>query len=151
MRTNWGVTILALSVAVAVGTVAAGAQSTGKVSIADHEGYMKSLSSTNGALAAKVKSNDMAGAAKDAQQLAAIFGNVERFWSQNSKADGVKWAQQGRQTATELAGALSKGDAEQVTALRKQMSSSCSSCHMTYREGSPQTGGYTIKAGVATP
>jgi cytochrome c556 len=123
----------------------------GRITVATHEGYMKTLSSTNTALAAKVKVGDLAGAAKDAQQIAATFGDIEKFWTENKKTDAVTWAQQGKQSASDAAAALSAGDATKADAARKQMSGSCNSCHMTYREGTPQTGGYTIKAGIVTP
>jgi hypothetical protein len=122
-----------------------------RISVATHEGYMKALSSANAALGGKLKASDLPGAAKDAQQIAATFGDIEKFWAENKKTDAVTWAQQGRQNATDLAAALSAGDATKAEGARKQMMGSCNSCHMAYREGSPQTGGYTIKAGVVTP
>jgi hypothetical protein len=128
-----------------------GAQAAVKISVETHEGYMKNLSSVNAALGMKIMDNQLAEAAKDAQQMATLFGDIEKFWAQNNKPDGVMWAQQGRQNATDTAGALAAGDAMKATAARKQMAASCTSCHMTYREGSPQTGGYTLKAGVFTP
>lgn len=150
MRTNWGAMIIALGIA-AVCVTAGAAQGQGaKVSVAEHEGFMKSISSTNAALRKKVMSNDLASAATDAQMLARLFNDVERFWAQNDKSDAVKWAQDGEQAATDLAGALKAGDATEVAALQKQMAGSCGSCHKTYREGSPQTG-YNLKAGVVTP
>ena len=133
------------------GTAGAGGQAAARVTVEQHEGFMKTIASTNAGISKKIKSNELADAANDAQQLATIFGDVERFWTQNNKADAVTWAQQGRQAATEMAGALAAGDAVKASAAQKQMSGSCGSCHKTYREGSPQTGGYTIKAGVATP
>ncbi|HEX5107409.1 MAG TPA: hypothetical protein VFV95_03145 [Vicinamibacterales bacterium] len=125
----------------------AGAQRVANITVETHEGYMKTLMSTNTALGMKIMSNDLAGAAKDAQQIATIFGDIEKFWAQNRKQDGVMWAQQGRQAATDMAGALGAGDTTKAQAARKQMQGSCASCHMAYREGSPQTG-YTLKAGV---
>jgi len=128
-----------------------GAQAAAKITVETHEGYMKSLSTANTALGMKIMNNQLAEAAKDAQQAATLFGDIEKFWAQNNKPDGVMWAQQGRQNATDAAGALAAGDAMKATAARKQMAASCTSCHMTYREGTPQTGGYTLKAGVVTP
>jgi hypothetical protein len=131
-------------------TGTAGAQAAARITVEQHEGFMKTISSTNAAIGKKIMGNDLAGAASDAQTLATTFGEVERFWTQNNKADAVKWAQDGRQNASALAGALAAGDAEKANAARKQMTGSCTSCHMAYREGSPQTG-YTIKAGIVTP
>jgi cytochrome c556 len=122
-----------------------------KISVETHEGYMKTLTSTNQSLGTKMMSNDLAGGAKDAQQIATIFADIEKFWAQYNKSDAVKWSQEGRQNALEVAAALSAGDATKAQTARKTMSASCGSCHMTYREGGPQSGGYTLKAGVATP
>jgi len=155
MRTSWGMASAALGLAATlVGTAAtahgAGAQQVAKITVETHEGYMKTLTTANAALGKKIMSSDLAGAAKDAQQIATILGDIEKFWAQNNKQDGVTWAQQGRQAATEMAGALGAGDAVKAEAERKQMQGSCASCHMAYREGTAQTG-YTLKAGVVTP
>jgi len=155
MRTRWGMASAALGLAATlVGTVStaqgAGAQPAAKITVETHEGYMKTLSTTNAAVGMKIMSNDLSGAARDAQQIATIFGDIEKFWAQNNKQDGVMWAQQGRQAATDMAGALGAGDAIKAQAARKQVQGSCGSCHMAYREGTPQTG-YTLKAGVVTP
>jgi hypothetical protein len=151
MQTTWGTAVVAFGfVVVCAGATSlrAGEQAA-KISVATHEGYMKTLSSTNAALGMKLMANDLAGAAKDAAQIQAVFADIEKFWAQNNKADGVKWAQEGRQNATEMASALTAGDANRATAARKTMSGSCNSCHMAYREGTAPN--YAIKAGVAAP
>ena len=153
MRTTWGTAVVVMGCAMlcAVASVTPlRAGQAARISVETHEGYMKALSSANAALGKKMMSNDLAGAAKDAQQIAATFADIEKFWAQNNKADGVKWSQEGKQNATDLAAALSAGDDPKAQAARKTMSGSCSSCHMAYREGGPPAG-YTLKAGVATP
>jgi cytochrome c556 len=132
---------------------AGGAQAAAaaKITVEEHEGYMKTIATANAAMGKKIMSNELADAAKDAQQIAMVFGDVEKFWTQNNKSDAVMWAQEARMAATDVAGALAAGDATKAAAARKQMQGSCGSCHKTYREGGPQTGGYTIKAGVVTP
>ncbi len=147
MRTTWGTVIVGLAVAAAAG-VSTTARAQGKISVEQHEGYMKALSTANAALGKKVMSNELAGAAADAQQMATILGDIEKFWAENKKDDAVKWAQEARQTATGLAGALTAGDAAKVGELRKTIGGSCTSCHTAYREGSPKEGGYRLKAGV---
>jgi cytochrome c556 len=178
MRTSWGLTVIALMFAVVCAGTTTTAQITGqagataragrapqaraaagaaqaaaaeKITVEQHEGYMKTISSTNAAMGKKIMSNELADAAKDAQQIAMVFGDVEKFWTQNNKSDAVMFAQQARMAATDVAGALAAGDTMKAQAARKQMQGSCGGCHMAYREGSPQTGGYTIKAGVVTP
>jgi cytochrome c556 len=146
MRTNWGTSILALGAVLTCAAVLA-AQAP-RISVEEHEGFMKSISSSNATLGKKVMSNDLAGAVSDAQAIVKLLASVELFWTQNNKADGTMFAMDAQKTATALAGALQAGDATNVAALRKQLGGNCTSCHMAYREGSPQTGGYTLKAGV---
>ena len=78
---------------------------------ADYDGLMKKVGPTNGAMRKKLMGNMLADAAKDAQTLATLFGDVERFWAQHKKADAVKWAAEARTFATETAGAAAAGDA----------------------------------------
>jgi hypothetical protein len=111
---------------------------------------MKSISSTNGTLRMKIMNNQLADAAKDGQQLALYFGDVERFFSQHSKADAVQWAQQARTYASDAAGAAAAGDGMKAMAAANNMTGTCKQCHGTYREGDAQTG-YRIKAGVIAP
>ena len=149
MRTTWAAAILGIGLMTAAAATTT-AQAPAKITVEQHEGYMKSIASTNAALGKKVESKDLAGAAADAKQLATLLGDVEKFWAQYNKADGVKWAQDGRSNATSLAGALSGGDTAKVAELRKAVSGSCGGCHTAYREGNPKEGGYRLKAGVAT-
>ena len=150
MRTIWGTALVAFAVAAAAAGTSTTAGAQAKVTVEQHEGYMKAMSQANAALNKKIKSGELTAAAADAQQIATIFGDIEKFWAQYNKTDAVKWAQDGRTNATTLAGALTAGDAAKVPEVQKVMMSSCNSCHMTYREGSPKEGGYRLKAGVAT-
>ena len=153
MRISWGTAVVALGCAVmwAGATALRADDQAARITVETHEGYMKAMSSANAALGAKLKASDLTGAAKDVQQMAGLFGDIEKFWAENKKTDAVTWAQQGKQNATDMATALTSGDETKATAAQKQMMGSCNSCHMAYREGTPQTGGYTIKAGVVTP
>jgi cytochrome c556 len=146
----FGIAVIASATATST-TALAGGQAAAKISVEQHEGYMKALSTANAALGKKVQGDQLADAAKDALTLSTTLGDIEKFWAQNNKADGVKWSQDARKTATDLAGALTAGDAAKVKELRTALGQSCTGCHMAYREGGPQTGGYTIKAGVVTP
>ena len=156
MRITWGATILALAVVAgasrtattieAAPPAAGGGAQAANVTPEQLEGYMKSISSTQTALRTKLKGNQLAEAAKDAQQLATTFGDVEKFFAQRSKADGVSWAQLGKTGATAVASALTAGDATKANTELGNMAGSCKQCHAAYREGGPPAG-YTIKAG----
>ena len=125
----------------------AGAQAAARLTPDDLQARMKVIGPTSGALRMKLMNNQLPDAAKDAQTLATAFGDVERFWQQNNKADAVMWAQTARMAATEAAGAATAGDGMKALAAANTMQAQCKQCHGTYREGDAQTG-FRIKAGV---
>ena len=125
----------------------AGQQAAARMTPEQLDAAMKTVSSTNAALGMKLMSNDLPGAAKDAQTLASTFADVERFWAQANKADAVKLAQEARMAASEVAAAATAGDGMKATAARSNMTATCKQCHGVYREGDAQTG-FRIKAGV---
>jgi hypothetical protein len=154
MRITWGATVFALAVVVAgAGSYMTpvhadqGGAPAANITVESFPALMKTISSTQTSLRAKMKENNLADAAKDAQIIASTFGDVEKFFASRSKADGVKWAQEGRTGATAVAGALAAGDAMKAQGELKTMAGSCASCHMAYREGGPQAGGYKFKEG----
>jgi len=124
-----------------------GPQAAARMTPEQLDAAMKTINTTNAALGMKLMSNDLPGAAKDAQTLATTFADVERFWAQANKADAVKLAQQARMAASETAAAAAAGDAMKTAAARSNMTATCKQCHGVYREGDAQTG-YRIKAGV---
>ena len=142
MRITWGAMILALAVA-AYASQTTTAQ--GNVTPEQLEAHMKTISSTQTSLRAKMKENQLAEAAKDAQTLVTTFGEVEKFFAQRSKADAVGFSQLGKTGATAVAAALTAGDAAKANTELGNMAASCKQCHAAYREGTP--GNYTIKAG----
>jgi cytochrome c556 len=115
----------------------------------DYDGLMKKVGPTYQELRKKLEGGATADAAKDAQQLAELFGNVERFWAQHKKADAVKWAQQARTYASDAAGAAATGSADKALAAANNMGGMCKQCHGTYREGDPKTG-FRIKPSALT-
>ncbi len=125
----------------------AGAQAAARVTPEQLQADMKTIAATAAALRMKLMNNQLPDAAKDAQTLATTFGEVERFWQQNNKADAVALSQQARQGATEAAGAAAAGDAMKATMAAGNMQATCKQCHGVYREGDAQTG-YRIKAGT---
>ncbi len=122
------------------GAQAAGAAAGASVTIAQHEATMKQIAQTNGALQKSIKSNDLPGAADQAQTLAGHFATVEQFWSQRNKPDAVKLAQTGRQGATDAAAAAKAGDQMKAQMAAGNVGGTCTPCHGTYREGDAQTG-----------
>jgi len=115
----------------------------------DYDGLMKKVGPTYQELRKKLEGGATADAAKDAQQLAELFGRVERFWAQHKKADAVKWAQQARTYASDAAGAAATGAADKARAAANNMGGMCKQCHGTYREGDAKTG-FRIKPSALT-
>jgi cytochrome c556 len=137
-------------VTAASSTPAPGGQSVPKtLTEQDYTGLMKKVGPTYQSLQKKLESGATADAAKDAQQLAELFGSVERFWAQHKKADAVKWAQQARTYASDAAGAATTGDADKALAAANNMRGMCKQCHGTYREGDAATG-FRIKPSALT-
>lgn len=127
-----------------------GAQAAARLTPQDLDGRMKSIGSRYPAMRMQLMANQLSDATKGAQELATLFGDVERFWAQNNKPDAVKWSQDARTFATEVAGAATAGDAMKATQAAANMQGACKQCHGTYREADP-AGGFRIKAGVLTP
>ena len=152
MRILTGIVVLALgfSVAAATSTTAAGGGAAAQqMTEADYDALMKKVGPTNGAMRKKIMGNMLADAAKDAQTLATLFGDVERFWTQHKKQDAMKWAAEARKFATETAGAAAAGDQMKTQQAADNLVGDCKQCHGTYREGS-QEAGFRIKPGVLT-
>jgi cytochrome c556 len=118
--------------------------------VEQHEAAMKGIAQSNGALQKNLKSNALPDAAKDAQQLATLFADVARFWTQAKRTDAVQLAQQARSAATDTAAAAGAGDQAKAMTAAAGIGGACKQCHSTYREGDAKSG-YTIKAGVLNP
>jgi cytochrome c556 len=131
------------------GAAAGGAQAAGRgggagagasVTIEQHEATMKQIQQTNGALQKAIKSNDLPGAATQAEMLAGHFATVEQFWTQRNKPDAVKLAQTARQGAMDAAAAAKAGDQMKAQMAAGNTGGTCKQCHGTYREGDATTG-----------
>jgi cytochrome c556 len=119
-----------------------------KMGAQDLEQLMRKIGPTYQGLRKTLEGTDAGDAAKPAQQLADLFGGVEKFWTQFNRPDAVKWAAEARTQATEVAGAAAGGNAAKASAAADNLGGACKQCHGTYRESDGQ-GGYRIKPGVA--
>jgi cytochrome c556 len=128
----------------------AGAQAAARSTPEQLDAAMKQIAQLNGTLQKNIKSNALGDAVKDAQQLATLFGDVERFFAQNKKADAAMLAQTARTGATDTAGAAGAGDQMKAMTSAANIGGTCKQCHGLYREGDQQSG-YRLKAGTITP
>jgi cytochrome c556 len=137
----------AIVVVAGLGMAGIGAQAPARISEADYDALMKKVGPANAAMRMKLMNNQVKEAAADAQALATLFGDVERFWVQHKKDDAVKWAADARSNAAEVAGAAAAGDGMKAQTAANNILASCKQCHGMYREGDQQTG-FRIKAGT---
>lgn len=143
MRTICGLVILILAGAAANSP---GAQGPEQLTVQDYDARMKNIGRIYPAMQKHLMAKQAAEAAKQAQEIAVLFGDVERFWAQHKKPDAVKLAQQARMLATEASAAASSGDLAKATRAAGSMQGVCTQCHGVYREMDP-AGGFRIKAG----
>ncbi len=154
MRILRGIVVLALGFSVGCATTstttaAGGGAAQAAMTEADYDALMKKVGPTNGAMRKKIMGNMLPDAAKDAQTLATLFGDVERFWTQQKKTDAMKWAAEARMYASQTAGAAAAGDQMKTQQAADSMLADCKQCHGMYREGS-QEAGFRIKPGTIT-
>jgi len=151
MRILSGIVVVTLVLAVGFAgrTAAAGAQAQARMTEADYDAIMKKVGPTNGAMRMKLMGGMLKEAATDAQALAGLFGDVEKFWAQHNKQDAVKWAAEARSNASEVAGAAAAGDGMKAQTAANNILGSCKQCHGMYREGDAQSG-FRIKPGTLT-
>ena len=116
MRMLTGVVVLALGFSIGcagrtsttAGGGGGGAATQARMTEADYDAIMKKVGPTNGGMRKAIMSNQLADAGKNAQQLAMLFGDVERF-EQYKVMDAAKIAAEARRNATETAGAAAGG------------------------------------------
>ena len=127
----------------------AGAQAPTRLTVQDYETREKNIGTTYPEMRKNLAAKNMEKAADEAQELATWFGDVERFWAQNTKQPAMTLAQSARTLATEIAGAATAGDAAKASQLAAKMDGVCTQCHTTYREVDP-AGGFRVKAKMLT-
>jgi hypothetical protein len=111
---------------------------------------MKGIAQSNAALQKNLKGNMLTAAAQDAKQLVTLFTDVERFWTQNNKADAIKLASTARTGASDVVAAATANDQMKAMTAAAGIGGTCKQCHSVYREGDAKTG-YNIKADAVTP
>ena len=104
---------------------------------------MKSVDQHNGVLR-KLAQKTGDEAATNAEQIAKLYGSMKEFWTKRSVDDAVKWSDEGKAAAVELASAAKSGEAAKAETAFKALSGTCRSCHTAHREKLPD-GTYKIK------
>jgi cytochrome c556 len=131
----------------AVGAATGQREPQARMAPQDLEQLMQKIGPTYQSLRKHLQANETDEGSKEAQQLAELFGGVEKFWSQYQRDDAAKWAAEARTHASNAAGAAAAGDPRTSATAAENMGGACKQCHGTYRESDGQ-GGYRIKPGV---
>ena len=108
------------------------------------QAWMKSVSAANGSLKEAVLAGSHGDAAKDSQQLDAIFKDVQSFFAKRNASDTAALAEGMSAAAHELSVAAAAGNGDGEDAALKKLSGGCAGCHSTHREKRAD-GGYKIK------
>ena len=83
-------------------------------------------------------------AMRRAERIGAAYENMIGFWRQRNAADAVKWSEEGKAAALQLATAIYAADAAKTAESYKALSGTCRSCHEAHREKIAE-GKYRIK------
>lgn len=126
-----------------------GAEAAARITPQEYDAFEKMIGEQYPDLQKQLAARDLAKAANAAKELAVSFGDVERFWAQNKRADAVKWAQDARSLATQVAGAAAAGDAAKAGRAAASLEGMCMQCHAAYREADAG-GGFRIKPAALT-
>jgi cytochrome c556 len=147
MRILTGILVLTLGLSIGTTGMGVSAAAQAKMSEADYDALMKKVGPTNGMMQKALKSGDLPAGAKGAQQLAMLFVDVERFWTQYKIKDAMMWAAEAQKYAKQAAAAAEAGDQMKAVEAATSLLGDCKQCHGTYRMGS-QEAGFMIKPGV---
>jgi hypothetical protein len=105
--------------------------------------WMKQCNTANGVLR-KLEQKTTPEAVGNSERIAGIYEKMIGFWRQKNAADAVKWSEEGKAAALQLASAASAKDADAAQAAFGKLGSTCKSCHDAHREKLPD-GKYRIK------
>ena len=83
-------------------------------------------------------------AQRRAERIAGAYENMIGFWRQRNTSDAVKWSEDGKAAALQLATAAYANDAEKVKTSMAALNTTCRSCHEAHREKIGE-GKYRIK------
>jgi hypothetical protein len=110
---------------------------------ADFTTQMKACGDAAGALR-KLEQKTGPEAVKRAERIGGTYEYMIGFWRQRNANDAVKWSEEGKAAAVQLAAAASKNDADAARTAYSALGSTCKSCHDAHRERVSE-GKYKIK------
>lgn len=85
-----------------------------------------------------------------AERLGAVYEKMIGYWRQRRAPDAVKWSEQGKAAAVQMAAAAYAGDAEKAETAFQAVRSTCQPCHDAYRV-KLANGKYRIRGEIDEP
>ena len=90
-------------------------------------GYMRMLREN-------FKTTNRAKVISAAQELEGIFKQEHKFWTKRGTADAVKLSKEAQDAAKAIVMASRKGEDDQAAVALKNLTNSCTACHVAHRE-----------------
>lgn len=109
----------------------------------DFIAWMKTTGTANDNLK-KMEQKTGTQAVRNAERIGVVYENMIGFWRQRNATDAVKWSEEGKAAALQLATAAYSADNEKAAAALTALGASCKSCHEAHREKIGE-GKYRIK------
>jgi hypothetical protein len=100
---------------------------------AAYEKAMKALGKDSG-MVRKADPKTGAEIAAAAERMASAYETSHDFWTKRGGADAVKWSDDGKAAAVELASAAKAGDAGKAGSAFQKLGATCKQCHDAHRE-----------------
>jgi cytochrome c556 len=105
---------------------------------------MKTAGAANGTLRKSIAAKDAAETSATAEKLVVAFKTTQGHFEEHKMQDGIKFAQDGIQAATNLSAAAKAGEWEKASDELKTIGAQCQGCHAAHREKLPD-GSYKMK------
>jgi cytochrome c556 len=101
----------------------------------EHSDFTAWMKSSDASMKALNKLPEKAGleAVREAERLGAVYENLIGFWRQRNAAGAVRWAEQGKAAAVQLASAAHANRSAEAAAAFKTLAATCRSCHEAHR------------------
>lgn len=103
----------------------------------EEEQYQARMKHTGGymrALRENFKTNNREKVISAAKELASLFKQEEKFWAKRKTDDAVKWSQEAQASARAIVAAAKKKEDDQAAVALKNLTNSCTSCHVAHRQ-----------------
>lgn len=103
----------------------------------EEEQYQERMKKTGGymrMLRENFKTNNRSKVISAAQELESIFKQEHKFWTKRGTTDAVKLSKEAQDAAKAIVVASRKGEDDQAAVALKNLSNSCTACHVAHRE-----------------